>query len=222
MGSNYAMSYNVDIVMCIDVTGSMTGILDTVKANALNFCGDLQKGMQKKGKQIDALRVKVIAFRDYLADGNGAMLASEFFNMPADEEEFARSVRSLNAQGGGDDPEDGLEALAYAIKTDWTTTGDKRRHVIVVWTDASTHELGFGRTAPNYPKKMAADFNELTSWWEQMSANSKRLLIYAPEEQYWTTISENWTNSIHYPSVAGNGLKEFEYGEILDAICNSI
>lgn len=222
MGSNYAMKYNVDIVMCIDATGSMTGILNTVKKNALDFCGDLHAGMQKKGKQIDTLRVKVIAFRDYLADGNKAMLASEFYNMPADQEKFSDLVESIRAEGGGDDPEDGLEALAYAIKTDWTTAGDKRRHIIVVWTDAATHELGFGKKAPTYPTKMAADFDELTAWWEQMPANSRRLLIYAPEEQYWTTISENWTNSIHYPSVAGNGLKEVEYHEILDAICNSI
>ena len=37
MGSNYSLKYDVDIVMCIDATGSMTGILDTVKRNALNF-----------------------------------------------------------------------------------------------------------------------------------------------------------------------------------------
>ena len=41
MGSNYSLKYNVDIVMCIDATGSMNGILDTVKSNALNFYGDL-------------------------------------------------------------------------------------------------------------------------------------------------------------------------------------
>ena len=37
MASNYSLKYNVDIVMCIDATGSMNGILDTVKSNALNF-----------------------------------------------------------------------------------------------------------------------------------------------------------------------------------------
>lgn len=223
MGSNYSLKYDVDIVMCIDATGSMTGILDTVKKNALNFYGDVRKAMQEKGKQVNTMRIKVIAFRDYLADGNKAMLATDFYTMPEEQAEFNDLVRSINAEGGGDDPEDGLEALAYAIKSDWRTSGgNKRRHIIVVWTDASTHELGFGKAAPLYPSKMATTFDQLTNWWEGMDSNSKRLLIYAPEEQYWTNIADNWTQTIHYPSQAGNGLKEFEYQEILDAIRNSI
>lgn len=59
--------------MCIDATGSMNGILDTVKSNALNFYGDLINSMRKKGKQVNDLRIKVIAFRDYVADGENAM-----------------------------------------------------------------------------------------------------------------------------------------------------
>lgn len=31
------LKYNVDIVMCIDCTGSMGDLLDTVKNNALKF-----------------------------------------------------------------------------------------------------------------------------------------------------------------------------------------
>ena len=36
MGSNYSLKYNVDIAMCIDATGSMGGLLNTVKSNALS------------------------------------------------------------------------------------------------------------------------------------------------------------------------------------------
>lgn len=120
MGSNYSLKYNVDIVMCIDATGSMNGILDTVKSNALNFYGDLINSMRKKGKQVNDLRIKVIAFRDYVADGENAMLATDFFRMPEEQEDFRDLVNTISACGGGDEPEDGLEALAYAIRTDWT------------------------------------------------------------------------------------------------------
>ena len=37
------LTYNVDIVMCIDCTGSMQGLIDTVKQNALKFYLDLRK-----------------------------------------------------------------------------------------------------------------------------------------------------------------------------------
>nr|MBQ4456151.1 VWA domain-containing protein [Clostridia bacterium] len=222
MASSYSLKYNVDIVMCIDVTGSMKGILNTVKQNALNFQDDLKACMAKKGKSINELRIRVIAFRDYLADGEYAMLSTEFLNMPEEKETFRDVVCSLEPDGGGDDPEDGLEALAYAIKSEWTTGGDKRRHVIVVWTDTSTHKLGFGKESPYYPKGMAKDFNELTSWWDQMNKRSKRLLIYAPDEEYWKTISDCWENTIHVLTEMDNGLEEYEYDEILNTLGSTI
>ena len=228
MASNYSLKYDVDIVMCIDATGSMTGILDTVKRNALNFYGDVRSAMQEKGKQVNTLRVKVIAFRDYIADGDNAMLATEFYTMPKDEAEFSNLVKSINAEGGGDDPEDGLEALAYAIKSDWTTEGMKKRQVIVVWSDDGTHELGFGSRSPYYPKGMAKDMHELTAWWGDrqqpgfMDNNAKRLLLFTPDKPGWSTISQNWDNVLHFPSEAGNGLSNVEYVQIIDAISNTI
>ena len=37
MGSNYKINYNVDMVFCIDVTGSMNKIIEIVQNNALDF-----------------------------------------------------------------------------------------------------------------------------------------------------------------------------------------
>ena len=227
-----AMSYNVDIVMCIDATGSMKPIIETVKSNALSFYDDLTRRMQgrnnEKSKHINALRVKVIVFRDYLADGKDAMLATRFYRLPSEAAEFERVVQGITAKGGGDLPEDGLEALGYAIRSDWTREGDKRRHIIVVWTDDATHELGHGRSAENYPSAMARDFDELTEWWGYgqsgglMDDNAKRLLIFAPDAPYWNVISSSWDDVMHFPSVAGQGLRELEYEEILDSIYNSL
>lgn len=228
MPSNYNLKYNIDIVMCIDATGSMGSLIETVKNNALSFYGDLTEAMVEKGKHIDELRVKVIAFRDYIADGENAMLTTDFYSLPDDAARFESLVRSIKPFGGGDEPEDGLEALAYAIKSKWTTGGNRRRHIIVMWSDDATHELGFARSAPNYPKKMAANFDELTQWWGDpiqpgiMDNNAKRLLIYAPDKKYWNTISDTWDNVLHFTSEAGSGLQGLEYKEILNAIANSI
>ena len=164
MASNYKMTYNVDMVFCIDCTGSMDNIIEMVKNNALNFYQDVTDVMEKKHKHITQLRVRVVAFRDYKADGENAMMVTEFFKLPQEAEEFEKCVRSLKAEGGGDDPENGLEALAYAIKSKWDTEGMKKRHVIVVWTDAPTHYLGHGSDCANYPKNMAKDIKELSEW----------------------------------------------------------
>lgn len=228
MGSNYKMKYNVDIVFVIDATGSMGDLIDIVKKNALNLHKDIETMMGQKGKIIQDLRIKIITFRDYLADGDNAMLKTDFFNLPEDTEIFNETISSITAFGGGDDPEDGLEALAYAIRSKWNTEGLKKRQLIVVWSDAPAHELGFGKSADNYPKKMAKDFNELTQWWGDkdnkgyMDYNSKRLILFTPDLPWWNEIRNSWDNVIHYMSEAGKGLEEVNYKQIIDAIAYSI
>ena len=223
------MGYTVDMVFCIDATGSMedftgsqTKIINMVKQHAVNFYSDLNEAMAAKGKVVRQLRVRLVAFRDYLADGENAMLVTDFFMLPQQAAEFEACVKSITAEGGGDIPEDGLEALAYAIKSKWTNETVKKRHVIVVWTDACTHELGHGKGSRYYPSGMPQNMSELNDWWEDMNENSKRLILFAPDETHWDYISRHWDNVVHYPSVAGNGLAEQNYGEILNVIAQSV
>ena len=226
-GLMQGLRYTVDIVMVIDATASMRHIIDEVKSNALRFYDDLRRIMEVKSKMIDNLRVKVIAFRDYYADGKDSMVLSPFYNLPEDREKFNRFVSDLRATGGGNLPENGLEAIDYALRSDWTTLGDKKRHVIVLWTDASSHPLEMDANAKprGYPATMSKNLNELTDMWEShkiLSPSSKRLILYAPEKYAWNEISANWSNTIQYPSIAGAGLTELDYQTILDAIANSV
>lgn len=224
------MDYTVDMVFCIDATGSMEDdfggpkrIINMVKENALNFYDDFSNMMQSKSKRVRQLRIRVVAFRDYIADQEKAMLVTNFFSLPQQASEFEACINSINAMGGGDIPEDGLEALAYAIRSDWTKEGAKKRQVIVVWTDAGTHPLGFGKTSRFYPGGMPETMSQLSDWWDEyMHPNYKRLVIFAPDEPGWSYISENWDNVVHFPSVAGNGLAEQSYADIMNVLGNSI
>lgn len=227
-----AMDYTVDMVFCIDATGSMedftgsqTKIINMVKQNAINFYSDFDSIMTEKGKKVRQLRVRIVAFRDYVADGEHAMMVTDFFQLPQQAAEFEACVNSIRASGGGDIPEDGLEALSYAIKSKWTTEGAKKRQVIVVWTDAGTHALGFGSKSKYYPKGMPADLGELSDWWDDpalMKQNEKRLVLFAPDVDNWKYISDNWNLTWHIPSALGNGLAEKNYSEILSLIANSV
>lgn len=222
------LKYNVDIVMCIDCTGSMGGLLDTVKANALKFYPDLKKACDEKDKNIDQLRIKVIAFRDYNADGEYGMDETAFFSIPDEEANFKSYISGLTPAGGGDEPENGLESVALAMNSDWTTGGDRRRHIIIVWSDASAHPLETPLTKNSfYPAGMPANFNELTDWWEdeqggKMNKSAKRLLIFAPDANPWTEMGLNFGNTIHFPAKAGDGLSDVDYQTILASIVNSI
>lgn len=236
--NQYSLNYYVDIVLCIDCTESMDNILNIIKDRALSFHGDLLAQMHKKQKTIDSLRVRVVAFRDYAEyekeykkgyKNSLPMLETDFFILPNDSNKLEISVRSLHPIGGGDKPEDGLEALAYAIRSDWDKTPNtKHRHIIVLWTDEAPHPIGFASDSISYPKGMARDIRELTSWWGNemcpgyIDQDAKRLVLFAPNEGEWSFISEQWDKTIHYPSVSGAGLSELDYETILSCISQSI
>ena len=220
-------TYSVDLVLCIDATGSMYPIIDEVKKSALNFYQDLTNTMGQKGKSIDRLRLRTIVYRDYFYDGDKSMEVSDFFTLPDEKEKFAAFVNDIQVSGGGDEPESGLEALALAMQSPWSTEGTKRRQVIVLWTDASAHKLeeAAAKRPAGYPKTMPADFDRLTDMWqgqEYMDPSAKRLVIYGPDAYAWTNIANFWDEALHLPSTAGKGMAELEYSEILDTIANSI
>ena len=220
------LSYAVDIVFCIDVTGSMTPIIDAVKANALRFYDDVQTNLVAKGKNVDELRVRVVAFRDFAADGEAALEESAFFRLPDEQRAFSDFVNGLLAQGGGNAPESGLEAVALAVNSPWTTRGDRRRQVIVVWTDQPAQPLDPGVLPAELRERVPADFSALTDLWEdtqgRLGASSKRLILFAPDGPGWSDISGVWENVVHHPSQAGGGLSDVDYGTIVDSIGNSV
>lgn len=227
-----AFKYDVDIVFCIDATGSMSPVIDMVKKNVQRLPNDILQRASEKKKRIDNFRLRAILFRDYLADKAHAMEATDFFRIPEQQELFNRIISGVVVDGGGDEPEDGLEALAYAISSDWQKPeqGRKRRQIIVVLTDASTHPLGYGKDSPYYDPKMPSRFEELSVWWgngpdspgSKMDYFAKRLLLFAPKAEWWTIVANNWENVIYSPTVAGQGLKEKAYDEIIELLVNSI
>ena len=226
MAAPRGLSYAVDIVFCIDVSGSMTPIIDAVKAHALGFYDDVQTNLTAKGKNVSQLRVRVVAFRDLVADGEAGLEESPFYTLPTERTGFSEFVNGLIAQGGGDAPESGLEATALAINSPWTTTGDRRRQVIVVWTDQPAHPLDPSAVPADLASRIPADFSALTDVWEDeqgvMGSSSKRLILFAPDGPGWSDISAVWENVVHHPSQAGGGLSDIDYGTIIDSIGNSV
>lgn len=222
--------YNVDIVMCIDATGSMGDVIGTVKANALAFHGMFQDAMDAADKAVDVMRVKVIVFRDYGRDGDGAMQESMFFTLPDQTDEFSAFVNGIEAKGGGDIPENALEAIALAIKSDWTTAPGKKRHVVLMFTDAPALPLGARKECANYPTNMPADLAELGAMWEgtvdqdamgSYNPNAGRLIVFAPNAEPWTEMAA-WNRYWHTPSKAGEGCSDVDMATVLDILVGSI
>ena len=111
-------------------------------------------------------------------------------------------------------------------------TGDKAvKEAAIKYTEllnpireyTGTHDLGYARASEFYPRGMPANHSELNDWWDDlMDADATRLVLFTPPENGWSYIAQTWDNTVHIPSVAGGGLAERGYGEILNAIANSV
>lgn len=222
-----ASDYYVDIVMCIDGTASMRPIIDEVKRNALSFYRKFIEAMQDADKSAEKVRIKVIVFRDYGSDEK-PMEVSEFFTIPDQEAEFNAFVQGIEAVGGGDLPENALEAIALAVKSDWTTGGTRRRHAILVFTDAEALPLGVRADSPNYPEGMPADLAQLGAWWENADqtcpgtyqAKAGRLVVFAPNAYPWTEL-QTWNRYWPAFSQAGTGLSDVDISAAIDLLVGS-
>ena len=222
MPNNQFIEYNVDIVLCIDSTGSMTPVLDDVKRSALSFYDKFVRRMEEAEKPVGQLRIKVISFKDFFYDRN-PIVESRFFTLDQDKEEFRDFVDKIQAGGGGGDFVNALEALATAMKSDWVSTGSKRRHVIMLWTDTRGLDFKERRSSSNYPSDMPEDLAELHEWWEGqwMDKKAKRLLIFAPDKWPWNEM-QDWTSIFQKVSRAGCGCSDADIETCIRLLVGSI
>ncbi|MBQ9695232.1 MAG: VWA domain-containing protein [Oscillospiraceae bacterium] len=250
------MKYNVDIVFVVDATGSMGNLINTIKKMIPDFYRETVRSLAEKNKHVDVLRVKVIFFRDFLEyqkDRCAPLMETDFYILSDryndQSGQLSRSIASIEAIGGGDIPEDGLEALAVAMQSDWCKPMDnhKRRHIIVLFTDAPTHEIGYGRACELYPKDMPADFGELTYMWGNpvrhpgtMEYQAKRLILFAPEmdklpeDDGWkrivrgrraedgSLVEKPWENLDLIQIRPSDEFRDVDFSRILNRIVNSV
>lgn len=236
-----ATNTDVDMVLCIDVTASMQPIIDTVKEMALSLYDDVIAALAKKRRKVNEFRVKVIAFRDYYCDGQFAMAESQFFSLPNETAAFSEYVLGLKADGGGDEPENALEAIALAMKSDWVhaiSANEKARNIILVFTDASAHPFEKAQDGVTrfYPDNMLTSLADLRRAWEgqnqldrtsliddyMMDQSAKRLIIYSPQDSYpWNEIG-NLRGAKMVPIESEKGGQELNRQILLDDIAGSI
>jgi hypothetical protein len=142
---------------------------------------------------------------------------------------FESFVNGLSARGGGDEPESALEALSIAQSSDWTHEGDKQRHVIVMFTDATAHKLEsrVGEVSEPFKDQVATSMDELFGRWEggqtvRLKKDCRRLLIFGPDAYPWSEIADVWGHTIFLPFQAGKGLEDVVYETILNLLISAI
>ena len=137
----------VDIVVLMDVTGSMQPCIDAVKRSVSMFINSMVIGDANNSAPVKDWRLKVVGYRDHERDGDAWFVDNPFVrDVAAVEAQLAAA--SMSATGGGDEPESLLDAL-FKVATmpeagiqdgddpsRWRALGSARRAVIF-FTDAT-------------------------------------------------------------------------------------
>ena len=220
-------NYNVDIVMCIDGTASMRPVMAEVKAKALSFHKKLFEALEEYYEIVGQLRIKVIVFRDYVC-GERPIEESEFFVLDGQTAEFNAFVNAIEAKGESQ-CKNALEAIAVALKSDWTTGGSRRRHIILVFSDSAALPLGECASCAGYPRGMPENLNALTAWWEgfnnSLDSNYQnlfgRMVAFVPNAYPWTDM-QAWNRYWPVFSRAGDGVSDDEIRDICDCLIGDI
>lgn len=220
-------SRNVDIVFCIDGTGSMKPCIESVKRNALRFYEDFARSMTDLGSEIDMMRVRVIVFRDYKSEGADAILQSPFFELPAEAELFERHLGTISACGGCGEDANGMEALYYAMRSDFVTGADDRQ-VIVLFSDTTALNIGRRKNCEGYPADMADRQGLIETWMctqahpSKLRERCKRLVLFAPKDtRYEKEIFPQYNRSIFIPVAMRKGMDEIPFDNIVRVLAAS-
>lgn len=217
--------YCIDIVLCIDVSKNMEPLMCTIKEQAVRLPSELTYWMTQKGKIVSRFRVKILIFRNDAVNKKNAVQMTDFFDYHTRQDEFNHFVGTIKADGGGTESDCGLDALAYAMASDWMrpARATKCRQIIALWSDSAPEKLGFSNSFARRTLRIPSTFGELTAWWgddpnsptAKIHNAAKRLLLFAPDEKCWNAINKSWDNVISVPSAAGQGLRDQDFQKII-------
>lgn len=116
----------VDIVVAFDITESMQPFIDGLKEATIDFAERLKKANRD-------YRLGLVTFEDYVVRDDTVFTRSA--------SEFKSWVGALQSSGGGDIPENSLDALAVASRFPFRP---EAQAVVILITDAPNHAKGDG------------------------------------------------------------------------------
>jgi Mg-chelatase subunit ChlD len=121
----------VEVVFCLDTTGSMGGLIDAAKQKIWSMCNQIAGG-----KPTPELKVGLVAYRDR---GAKEEYVTKVFDLTADLDAIHTQLMSFRAAGGGDFPESVNQALNEAVTKITWSKNKKTLKIIFLVGDAPPH-----------------------------------------------------------------------------------
>lgn len=228
---------NLDVVFVIDAA---TPFIESLKYGMGEFLEKADEAYKASSKPLKNMRVRVVGFSDYGADGDEALFMSDMYSMPSDFSALCRETdmltemkkRSKRVPGA---PGNGLEALYAAMLSDWNVDPKYgrfgNRQLIILLTDAYPLDLMERKDETGYPAdELPPDIETLTEIWDDADdadgptklTNGRRLLLCAPEgsdEQghTWSKVS-SWSYNAVIAVEPSKGLADLDMNKIFERI----
>jgi hypothetical protein len=182
-----------DVVFLIDVSGSMSPIIDALRKNIEVFVDSLSSGDANNAAPVKDWRGKVVGYRDIEAAPSEGIEWLEDHPFVRDAGALKAQLASLRAMGGGDEPESLLDAL-YKVATmeatpkgaqsedsnKWRYRSDAAR-VVVVFTDATFKET------MSIPEAKGGSLQDVAN---VVMANRIILSLFAPNFEGYDRLSQ--------------------------------
>src|SRR5262245_24540327 len=119
----------VEVVFCLDTTGSMSGLIDAAKKKIWSISNQITTG-----KPTPQVKIGIVNYRD-----RGDSFVTKVFDLTDDLDSIYTTLMSFNADEGGDTPESVNQALFDAVhKIKWSTDKKVLRMIFLVG-DAPPH-----------------------------------------------------------------------------------
>jgi len=119
----------VEVVFCLDTTGSMSGLIAGAKAKIWAICNQIAGG-----NPTPDLKVGLVAYRD-----KGDIYVTQVFDLSYDLDAIHGHLKTFTADGGGDEPEHVNQALFDAVNKIKWSTDKKTLRIIFLVGDAHPH-----------------------------------------------------------------------------------
>jgi lysophospholipase L1-like esterase len=123
--------HNVDVMLTIDTTGSMSDDIAAVKANATALVDRLAASGA-------SWRVGLVTYKDVPPEGDAGDYASRMdLAFSSDRAAINSAIAAISVSGGGDGPETVLSGIKTAVDQPWR---DGAKKAIIVLGDAPPHD----------------------------------------------------------------------------------
>lgn len=179
----------LDVVLMIDVTGSMSGVIGEVTRSAESIVRDVET-------LVPDATFALVTLADYEGEGGGLFgLFGEYGaagdypwqldqDFTTDAERIRRSLEAIRLMNGGDVPESYLRALYESQFLNWRTGS---RRVVLLFGDSFAHDPDPGR---DVQENTGDDLTQETVINQLAIANITVLPIYTSYPDFYTAIAQ--------------------------------